>query len=210
MDLARMRYDYEARGLHEGEVAADPLEQFETWLGEAVAAELAEPNAFVLATLDADGRPWSRHLLLKGLSEGGFEFYTNYTSDKGQQLADDSRVAVTFGWLGLNRQVNITGSCGKVSEAESEAYFAKRPRSAQLGAWASDQSTLLSDRSGLEAAYAVAEERFPDAVPRPSHWGGYRILPETIEFWQGNRSRLHDRLRYTHTDGAWPITRRNP
>lgn len=205
-----MRYDYEARGLHEGEVAADPLEQFEIWLREAVAAELAEPNAFVLSTVAGDGRPWSRHLLLKGLSEGGFEFYTNYTSDKGEQIAGDSRVAMTFGWLGLNRQVNVTGVCGKVSDRESDLYFAKRPRSAQLGAWASNQSALLDGRTPLEEAFAAAELKFPDDVPRPSHWGGYRIVPETIEFWQGNRSRLHDRLRYTHDDGSWPITRRNP
>ncbi len=205
-----MRYDYEARGLHEGDVAADPLEQFEIWLQEAVAAGLAEPNAFVLATVASDGQPWSRHLLLKGLSEGGFEFYTNYTSDKGEQISADGRVAMTFGWLALNRQVNVTGACGKVSGGESDEYFAKRPRSAQLGAWASDQSALLEGRAPLEEAFAAAEARFPSEVPRPSHWGGYRIMPETIEFWQGNRSRLHDRLRYTRSDGAWPITRRNP
>lgn len=205
-----MRYDYEARGLHEGEVAVDPLQQFEIWLGEAVAAQLAEPNAFVLSTVASDGQPWSRHLLLKGLSEGGFEFYTNYTSDKGEQILAERRVAMTFGWLGLNRQVNATGVCGKVSGGESDLYFAKRPRSAQLGAWASDQSALLDGRAPLEEAFVAAEARFPDEVPRPSHWGGYRVMPETIEFWQGNRSRLHDRLRYTRSDGAWPITRRNP
>lgn len=210
MDLARMRYDYEARGLHEADVAADPLEQFESWLHEAVGAELAEPNAFVIATVDGSGRPWTRHVLLKGLSDGGFEFYTNYASDKASQIAGDSRVAATFGWLALNRQVNITGTCAKVSEAESDKYFAIRPRASQLGAWASNQSTLLPDRVELERAFADADERYTDVVPRPPHWGGYRVTPETIEFWQGNRSRLHDRLRYTLLDGVWSITRHNP
>ncbi|MEZ5343399.1 MAG: pyridoxamine 5'-phosphate oxidase [Acidimicrobiales bacterium] len=210
MDLARMRSDYEARGLAESDLAADPLDQFMVWLQEAVDARLAEPNAMVVSTVDSAGQPWSRHLLLKGLSDGGFEFYTNYTSDKAAQLDGEKRVALTFGWLGLNRQVNVTGTAARVTEAESDAYFSLRPRGSQLGAWASNQSSPLSSRNDLETAFAAADAAHPELVPRPPHWGGYRVTPATVEFWQGNPSRLHDRLRYVRDVSGWRVVRLNP
>lgn len=212
MDLARVRKEYEDHGIDEADFGPEPMTHFGEWLSAAFEAELVEPNAMVLSTVDADGQPAGRFVLCKGITEGtegrlGFEFYTNYESHKGQQLAANAAAAVTFGWLGLNRQLRIRGIVEKVSPEDSDAYFAKRPRSAQVGATVSDQSSVLIDRATLEAAFADAGG--PDPV-RPAHWGGYRIIPSAFEFWQGRTSRLHDRLRYTLVGDAWILERLAP
>lgn len=209
-DLARMRQDYEAHGLQEADVAADALDQFERWFEDAVAAGVREPNAMVLATV-VDDRPSTRHVLLKGLSHGGFEFFTNYSSLKGEHIAGNDRVALTFGWLDLHRQVNVSGRAHRLTATESDEYFAVRPREAQLGAWASHQSSVLAGRSVLDQQLEDIRHRFADGpVPRPEHWGGFRVLPESVEFWQGRPSRLHDRLRYTRVPSGWRIDRLSP
>lgn len=210
MDLARMRHEYETHGLAEGDAADDPLEQFDRWLTEAIQAEVVEPNAMVVSTVDADQRPHSRHLLLKGVRAGGFEFYTNYTSAKATQIVGNPHGALTFGWLGLHRQVNVVGQIERLSTEESDDYFSVRPRDSQLGAWASDQSTEISGRGVLEARLEALAARFPDDVPRPPHWGGYRLRPDEIEFWQGRASRLHDRLRYVRSTAGWTRSRLSP
>ena len=214
-DIANLREEYGLRGLLESELDPDPLRQFQKWLEEALAQKLLEPNAMTLATVDADGQPWSRTVLLKGCDERGFSFYTNYESAKGRQLAHEPRCALTFRWGELERQVNVTGRVEKVSRAETEAYFPKRPLGGRLGAWASRQSSVLADRAALEKSFEEAKARFGDNPPAPEHWGGYVVRPQTIEFWQGRRSRLHDRLRCTRvTDGdgncAWKIERLAP
>ncbi len=215
-DLARMRLDYSQQGLDERDASEDAMEQFDRWLADAVAAGVHEPNAMVVSTVDAAGSPWARHLLLKGMSDDedglrGFEFYTNYTSAKAGQLAANPNVALTFPWIQLERQVCITGKAERVSDAESDAYFSVRPRGSQLGAWTSEQSSEIADRSVLEARQAEFEARFPDEVPRPPHWGGYRVTPAVIEFWQGRPSRLHDRLRYERSrTGGWARSRLAP
>ncbi|MDA3039773.1 MAG: pyridoxamine 5'-phosphate oxidase [Actinomycetota bacterium] len=205
-----MRHDYEAHGLHEADVTGDAMEQFERWFEEAVAAGVREPNAMVLATV-VDDTPTTRHVLLKGLSQGGFEFFTNYGSRKGAHLAENDRVALTFGWLDLHRQVNISGRAHRLTATESDEYFAVRPREAQLGAWASHQSSLLTDRSVLDQQLEEARRRFAGGpVPRPEHWGGYRVVAESVEFWQGRPSRLHDRLLYNRVPSGWHIQRLSP
>lgn len=210
-DLARMRLEYEAVGLNEADVAADPFTQFGRWFDDAVRAELFEPNAMVVSTVDGDGQPTSRLLLLKGYSEAGFDFYTNYRSNKSADLTAHPKAACTFAWLGLHRQVNIAGSVERVSEVESDEYWAQRTRGSQLGAWASAQSSVLDDRQQLLDAYAEVERRYPEDVPRPPHWGGWRVVPAMVEFWQGRENRLHDRLRFCRQDGgAWSIVRLSP
>ncbi|MEM9652740.1 MAG: pyridoxamine 5'-phosphate oxidase [Actinomycetota bacterium] len=211
MDLARMRQEYETIGLSEADVLADPIEQFDRWFNEAVAAEVYEPNAMVISTVDGGGQPWSRHVLLKGVTDGAFDFYTNYDSNKSAELDTNPNIAVTFGWLPLHRQVNIGGTVARVPAEESDAYWAVRTRGSQIGGWASAQSRELVDRAQLVANVERMEARFPGDVPRPPHWGGWRITPHTIEFWQGRQNRLHDRLRF-HRDpsGDWQLVRLSP
>jgi len=210
--LAALRQDYSQRGLRRAELDTDPIRQFNAWLGEAVRAELLEPNAMIVATVDAAGQPWTRTLLLKVCDERGFIFFTNYESAKARNLAANARAAVTFLWAPLERQVNIAGSVSKVSREESERYFHSRPIASQLGAWASRQSEVLADRAQLERQFDEVQARFGNGtIPLPANWGGYCLAPASIEFWQGRRSRLHDRLRYTRQpDGMWAIERLSP
>ncbi len=205
-----MRHEYETTGLRERDVSPDPISQFERWLQEATAAQIDEPNAMVLSTVDTAGVPFGRHVLLKGISDGGLEFYTNYSSSKGEHISNNRNVALTFPWLALHRQVCITGTAAMLSAAESDEYFALRPRGSQIGAWASEQSSVIEDREALEASEAAMSVRFPSAVPRPPHWGGYRVMPTTVEFWQGRPSRLHDRIRYSRDTSGWTIDRLSP
>jgi len=210
--LAALRQDYSQRGLRRAELSPDPIEQFQRWLHEAHQAEVLEPNGMILATVDPEGQPWTRTVLLKVCDSRGFSFFTNYLGTKGQQLLAEPRAALTFWWGALERQVNVTGTVEKTPREESEAYFASRPIASRLGAWASQQSSVLPSRDELEQKFAEARDRFPDNdIPCPEYWGGYRLVPNTIEFWQGRRSRLHDRLRYTREAGSgWKIERLAP
>ena len=197
-----MRLDYETNGISVDELSDDPVEQFRRWLDNAVTAGVHEPNAMVVSTVDDEGRPWSRYVLLKGIDGGGFDFYTNYESHKSTQLTTSPQVSLTFGWLDLHRQVNLSGTAARLPAEESDAYWAVRTRGSQIGGWASAQSTELADRQTLLDRYAEIERRFPDDVPRPPHWGGWRVIPHTVEFWQGRRNRLHDRVRYRCNPGG--------
>ena len=211
-DLAALRQDYSQRGLRRGELDADPVAQFNAWLAEAVQQQIPEPNAMVLSTVDGDGQPWSRTVLLKICDAHGFAFFTNYDSAKGRHLAANPHAALTFLWVSLERQVNIAGEVAQLSREESEHYFHTRPIASQLGAWASPQSAVLADRAQLEMHFDDARAKFGEAeIPLPPNWGGYALHPHAIEFWQGRRSRLHDRFRYTRQpDGAWKIERLAP
>jgi pyridoxamine 5'-phosphate oxidase len=209
-DLPQMAHDHGAEGLVEGDLAEDWPTQFGRWLAEAVAAGLSEPNAMVLATADAAGRPSARSVLLKGYDVRGFVFFSNYESRKGTELAANPYGSLVFPWYPLHRQVIVAGPVERTSRAETEDYFAIRPRGAQLGAWASAQSQPVPDRAALEGAWLAAEQRFPDEVPAPPHWGGYRLAPTSIEFWQGRVNRMHDRLRYRLAGDAWIIERLSP
>jgi pyridoxamine 5'-phosphate oxidase len=207
-----MRRDYTERGaLLETDLAAGWTTQFATWFAEAVAYGLPEPNAMIVATADAAGRPSARTVLLKGYDERGLVFYTNYTSRKGAEAQANPYASLVFPWFPMQRQVLVAGSVERVSRAETEAYFATRPRGSQLGAWASPQSQVVPDRAAVDAGLAAAAERFGDGpIPPPPHWGGLRVVPATVEFWQGRSSRLHDRLRYRATDTGWVIERLAP
>jgi len=206
-----MRVEY-AGELDEADLAPDWPTQFGRWLAEAIAAGVPEPNAMVLATADADGRPSARSVLLKGYDERGFTYFTNYESRKGREATANPWASCVFPWYPLHRQVVITGSVERVDRAETDEYFAVRPRGAQLGAWASPQSTVIASRAVLESAWESAGDRFPEdrPVPAPPHWGGFRLVPRTVEFWQGRPSRLHDRLRFRDTHGGWIVERLAP
>jgi pyridoxamine 5'-phosphate oxidase len=213
-ELHSLRVDYRRGELLETDVLPDAIEQFSVWFTEAKAAGLREPNAMTLATADATGAPSARIVLLKDFDPRGFTFYTNYESRKGQELAANPRASLVFFWDQIERQVRIDGMVEKVSREESQAYFDIRPRNARVGAWASQQSETLASREELESREKQLDTQFRaqfgDAVPLPDHWGGYRVIPTAIEFWQGRPSRLHDRLRYTRIEGAWKIERLSP
>jgi len=213
MDLADRRDEYETAGIDVTDVSADPFEQFERWYRDAEAAELWEPNAMMLAVVDQDGWPTSRYLLMKSFDQRGFVFFTNFESHKGRALDAAGRAALTFGWLPLRRQVRIQGLVARVSDDESDDYFARRPRGAQVGAWASPQSEVVVDRAELDRRYAATEAGVGDGIiNRPPHWGGYRVDPVSVEFWQGRPNRFHDRMLYARTPGSaeWTISRLAP
>lgn len=209
MALADMRKDYGLAGLTEKDLAKDPFRQFEQWFQEAEAAKIPEPNAMVLSTMGRDARPGSRVVLLKGADGRGFVFYTNYDSRKGRELDSSPLATLVFPWISLERQVIIEGLVKRVSREESAAYFHGRPRTSQLAAWASPQSTVIASRAVLEESYRAVEGKFAgQEVPLPPNWGGFRLAPDTVEFWQGRRNRLHDRLRYRRAAGGdWVIER---
>jgi pyridoxamine 5'-phosphate oxidase len=209
---ADMRQDYTARGAFlESDLAPEWTGQFARWFADAVEAGLPEPNAMIVATADAAAHPSARTVLLKAYDVRGFAFYTNYTSRKGVEAQANPYASLVFPWFAMQRQVLVAGAVERVSRAETEEYFASRPRGSQLGAWASPQSQVVGDRAVIDADYAAARERFPEDVPPPPHWGGLRVIPETVEFWQGRSSRLHDRLRYRRTqDGVWIVERLAP
>ncbi len=210
--LARMRQEY-AGELTEGDLAETWVTQFERWLTDAIAAHLHEPNAMVVATADGQGRPGARNVLLKGYDERGLVFYTNYDSRKGKELAVNPYASAVFSWLPLYRQVRVDGVVAPISRAETEEYFALRPRGAQIGAWGSPQSAVVATRADIDAAVAAAEARFAgtERLEPPPNWGGYRLTPEAVEFWQGRENRLHDRLRFRRTEsGEWVVERLAP
>ena len=209
MLLADLRKEYSLAGLKEKDLSKYPFRQFDKWFQEAEAAKISEPNAMTLATATRDGRPSARTVLLKGVDGRGFVFYTNYESRKGREIDGNPRAALVFPWVSLERQVMVNGTVIKVSREEAEAYFHSRPLASQLGAWASAQSSIIAGRSGLEENMKAVEKKYAgQIVPLPPFWGGFRVVPETVEFWQGRRSRLHDRLRYRReTDGSWIIER---
>jgi len=213
-DLAGLREDYRQNGLDRPDVDPDPFVQFRNWFDVWSATDAYDANAMVLATADATGRPSARYVLLKGVSDGGFVFYTNRRSRKGADLLSNQQAALCFGWLDLARQVRVEGGVSEVDDAESDAYFASRPRGSQLGASISEQSSVIADRVVLESGLAEVTERFEGReVTRPPHWGGYRLRPDVIEFWQGRANRLHDRLRYTRDPSdltGWRIDRLAP
>jgi pyridoxamine 5'-phosphate oxidase len=214
-DVAAMRQPYDPPdrdSLLEADLPAHWLPLFERWLDAAIAAGFPEPNAMIVASADTEGRPSARTVLLKGLDATGFTFYTNYNSRKGTELAANPAASLVFPWFPMHRQVVVCGSAERVDRATTEAYFAARPRESQLGAWASPQSQPVSSRTELDAALDMVRERFADmkSIPAPPYWGGLRVRPETVEFWHGRTSRLHDRLRYTRSGDEWTVERLGP
>lgn len=211
VSLADLRKDYSLAGLAEADLARDPFRQFEKWFQEAEAAKINEPNALTLCTATKDGRPSGRTVLLKGVDGRGFVFFSNYESRKGRELHENPQAALVFPWIALERQVIVEGKLTRVSREESETYFHSRPRSSQLGAWISQQSSVISGRGVLEEGMKTLEQKYAGRdVPLPPHWGGWRLQPETVEFWQGRRSRLHDRLRYRRERDGWVVERLAP
>ena len=212
-DVADLRQDYRRGALERADLREEPVAMFREWIGAAIADELPEPNAVVVATVDYGGYPDARVVLLKGYDERGFVFYTNYRSAKGRQLAERPQAAMVFNWLEHERQVRIRGAVEAIGRDETAAYFHSRPKGSQIGAWASPQSAVIADRGVLEDKRAELEAAYAktgDAVPVPPHWGGYRVVPREVEFWQGRSSRLHDRFRYSRTPGGWAIDRLAP
>ncbi len=210
--IADLRQEYTAQSLHESDVAQDPIMQFEKWWQQALISEITEPNAMILATASADGVPSARVMLLKGFSKEGFLFFTNYKSFKAMQLEENPKASLVFFWQELERQVRILGLVSKADETTSDEYFQSRPLGSRIGAWASPQSSVVESREWLDAQYEKLKEEFSGReVKRPPHWGGYRVQPVMIEFWQGRPGRLHDRIQYSlQQDGAWKIERLAP
>jgi pyridoxamine 5'-phosphate oxidase len=210
--IADLRKDYTLENLNEEEIDKNPFIQFKVWFNQSVAAQLPEPNAMTLATCTPDGKPSARMVLLKDIDEQGFVLFTNYKSQKGQEISVNPHAALVFWWAELERQVRIVGTVEKISSAQSDSYFEVRPPFSRLGAWASNQSEVISSRDVLEAQLIEFQRQYENQeVPRPPHWGGFRVIPQEIEFWQGRSSRLHDRLRYTLVDnGSWKIERLSP
>ncbi|MDB6079633.1 MAG: pyridoxamine 5-phosphate oxidase [Akkermansiaceae bacterium] len=211
MDLSHFRQEYHAGGLRRADLKAEPVEQFETWFRQAVAAKYPEPNAMTLATVDVAGWPLVRTVLLKQFDARGLVFFTNYESRKAVQMEENPRVSLLFPWVALERQVVVQGKVTKISRAESAEYFHSRPRESQLGAWVSHQSSVIPDRKFLTDSLAALHERFGEGeIPLPPFWGGYRVKPETVEFWQGGPARLHDRFLYIRQEDGWTIERLSP
>ncbi|HEX8040635.1 MAG TPA: pyridoxamine 5'-phosphate oxidase [Chryseosolibacter sp.] len=211
-DIANIRKDYRKATVDVSNVDPHPVKQFEKWFGEALKSEVIEPNAMTLATIDEHGTPSARVVLLKGLENNCFIFYTNYQSDKGRQLEKNPACALTFFWPELERQVRVKGIASRVAPSLSDTYFQSRPRESQIGAWASPQSSMIGSRSILEQRYRDIEKKFEGyaALPRPQQWGGYQVDPFEVEFWQGGPGRLHDRIQYAKVDDAWKIHRLAP
>lgn len=211
MDISHLRENYTRDGLDRDNLASDPFEQFDLWFKQAQEAQLTEPNAMSLATVSKDGSPSLRTVLLKFFDTNGFVFFTNYSSKKSQDIADNPQVSLLFPWLPLERQIKICGRAEKISKADSLKYFTSRPHGSQLGAWVSHQSSVITGRKILELKLDEMKRKFKEGkVPLPDFWGGYRVVPETIEFWQGRPNRLHDRFQYTRTDDSWNIERLAP
>ena len=212
LDIAGLRREYETLGLRRADLHHDPIEQLATWFSTAVSSAIPDANAISLATATPDGKPSARIVLLKGFDQRGFVFFTNYQSDKGRELDANPQAAFVIYWVQLERQIRVAGRVEKTTRAESEMYFRSRPRGSQLGAWVSHQSEVIDARRILDARLAEMTDRFAGSeIELPPHWGGYRIVPETFEFWQGRANRLHDRFRYTRqTDGSWTIDRLAP
>jgi pyridoxamine 5'-phosphate oxidase len=209
--ISDLRQDYRQAALLETEANSNPIAQFQSWFDAAVAAELPEPNAMTIATATPDGMPSARVVLLKDVDDRGFVFFTNYNSHKGQELMANPQAAIVFLWKELERQVRIQGRVEKIAPAESDAYFYSRPPGSRLGAWASNQSEVVASREVLDQQLADLEAKYANQeIPRPEHWGGFRVMPTMIEFWQGRSSRLHDRLRYRRIGEAWVIDRLSP
>lgn len=209
--IAGIRHDYKMKSLLEKDLASDPFAQFTIWWDEAVHAQIDEVNAFTLCTVSADNHPHARIVLLKGYDENGFVFFTNYLSTKGKNIRDNNHVAMVFFWKELERQVRIEGIATKVSDAESDTYFFSRPKGSRIGAWSSPQSSRIESREVIEKNEAAYSAKFPMEVPRPPHWGGYRIMPVAIEFWQGRSNRLHDRFLFRSIEnGQWKVARLAP
>jgi len=210
-NIADIRQDYRLHSLDENDIDTDPVEQFARWWTDAINSEIFEVNALTLATSTKDGKPSARIVLLKGYDDRGFVFYTNYESHKGNELAENPYAALVFFWKEIERQVRIEGVVEKIFAAESDAYFFSRPEGSRVGAWASPQSTVIENRELLETNARYYTAKFKNSIPRPPHWGGYRVMPLKIEFWQGRSNRLHDRIQYTKTtEGSWKAERLAP